>query len=417
MNPRILENQRRTLLALIRALEPQLVPGRPFAAEIRAELARHSGFGSRDRRLYRELIYTWLRYRAWFEKARAASDTAAADLLIGLSGDAPEVATLHAALVLPEGRAFARRPGPVLFEQIRTLIPGVPFEPRELLPAWFEAHCPTLFSEAELACHLTRPPFWLRAQRGTGLELVQELGRTGIEATAASRLPAAVRVNSYVDLEKHPLVEQGRAEVQDIGSQALLMLAAPQPGTRWLDMCAGAGGKSLQLATLLGPSGRVHAHDVRRDALMELRRRAMRAGVKNIQIEGVLPDEVTTRFDGVLVDAPCSGSGTWRRHPFLIHQTTPTQINTLARQQATLLRRGANYVAPGGRLVYATCSLSRRENEEVVTAFLKEFREFEIEAPTSAAGLKPEPAGWITIFPSALDSDGYFLACLRRKRS
>lgn len=414
MNPRILENQRRTLLGLIRALEPSLVPGRPFVAEIRALLARHEGFGSRDRRLYRELIFTWLRYRAWFEKAREKGDGPAADLLVALSGDAPEVATLHAALELPGGGAFARRPGPALLEQLHRLIPGVTFAWRELLPAWFESHCPALFTESEILTHLTRPPFWLRAQRGTGLELVQELGRTGVESTASSRLPTAVRVSSYVDLETHPLVEQGRAEVQDIGSQILLALAAPRPGTRWLDMCAGAGGKSLQLATLLGPSGKVAAHDVRRDALMELRRRAIRAGIRTIQIEGVLPDEVTTRFDGVLVDAPCSGSGTWRRHPFLIHQTTPTLINTQARQQATLLRRGANYVAPGGRLIYATCSLSKRENEEVVSGFLKEYRDFAMEAPAPIAGLKPEPAGWITVMPSALDSDGYFLACMRR---
>lgn len=414
MNPRILENQRRTILALIRALEPALVPGRPFVAEIRSELARHSGFGSRDRRLYRELIFTWLRYRAWFERAREKSDTAAADLLVALSGDAPEVGPLHGALVLPEGLAFARRPGPALLDQVRQLVPEVSFELRELLPRWFESHCPALFGEAEIYTHLTRTPFWLRAQRGTGLELVQELGRTGIESTASSRLPTAVRVTSHVDLEEHALVTSGRAEIQDIGSQALLALAAPAPGTRWLDLCAGAGGKSLQLATLLGPTGKVSAYDVRRDALMELRRRALRSGLRNIQIEGVLPDEVTTRFDGVLVDAPCSGTGTWRRHPFLIHQTTPTLINAQSRQQAILLRRGANYVRPGGRLIYATCSISRRENEEVVTAFLKEFREFEMEAPTPVAGVKAEPAGWITLMPSALDSDGYFLACMRR---
>jgi 16S rRNA (cytosine967-C5)-methyltransferase len=227
-----------------------------------------------------------------------------------------------------------------------------------------------------------------------------------------------VRVGTYVDLENHPLVTGGRAEIQDIGSQALLALAAPQPGSRWLDLCAGAGGKSLQLATLLGPSGKVSAYDTRRDALMELRRRAHRASLKNIQIEGVLPDEVTTRFDGVLVDVPCSGTGTWRRHPFLIHQTTPTLINTQARQQATLLRRGANYVAPGGRLIYATCSISQRENEDVIAAFLKEFREFELEAPAGTIpGLKVEAPGWLTLMPSALDSDGYFLACLRRRGS
>lgn len=417
MNPRILENQRRTLLGLIRALEPQLVPGRPFVAEIRNELARHSGFGSRDRRLYRELIFSWLRYKAWFEKARAASDAAAADLLIALSGDAPEVATLHAALTLPEGRAFARRPGPALFDQVREFLPGIPLDPRELLPAWFEHHCPALFAESELSVHLTRPPLWLRAQRGTGLELVQELGRTGLEAVASNRLPTAVRVASHADLEKHPLIVEGRAEVQDIGSQALLAMVAPQPGSRWLDLCAGAGGKSLQLATLLGPTGRVSAYDPRRDALMELRRRALRAGLRTIQIEGVLPDELTTSYDGVLVDAPCSGSGTWRRHPFLVHQTTPTLINIQARQQATLLRRGADYVSAGGRLIYATCSISRRENEEVVTAFLKERREFELEPAGALGGLKPDPAGWITLLPSALDSDGYFLACMRRTGS
>jgi len=415
MNPRILENQRRTMLALIAALEPALVPGRHFAAEIRHELARHDGFGSRDRRLYREAIYTWLRYLPWFKTALKHSPEAAARLLIALSGESSDMGPLQAALPLPPESTLIRTPGPAAWDQLRLLLPGLDFSPRELLPSWFHADCPALLEPAELALHLTRPPLWLRAQRGTGAELLQELARSGIVATVNPLLPHALRIATHVDLEEHPLVQQGRAEIQDAGSQALLTLAQPTPGGRWLDLCAGAGGKTLQLASLLGPKGRVHAHDIRRDALMELRRRANRAGLPNITIEPVLPTEGTAHFDGVLVDAPCSGSGTWRRHPFLIHQTNPDQIASHARQQFQLLMRGAAYTAPGGRLIYATCSLSRRENEEVVARLLAERPEFKTETIPAALGCPPTPAGWLTLLPSTLDSDGYFLACLRRQ--
>jgi 16S rRNA (cytosine967-C5)-methyltransferase len=256
----------------------------------------------------------------------------------------------------------------------------------------------------------------LRAQRGSGPELVQELARTNVAASASTKVPGAVRVHEFRDLEEHPLVTGGRAEVQDIGSQALLFMAAPAPGGRWLDLCAGAGGKTLQLAALLGPKGRVTAHDIRRDALMELRRRLIRANLHTIAIEPVLPEPGPISFDGVLVDAPCSSSGTWRRHPYLRHQTTPGIVMDYAREQRVLLRRGASYVAPGGRLLYATCSLSRFENEDIIDAFLREERGFALEPPPALPeGVTAGPGGSVTLWPSTLDSDGYFLACLRRR--
>jgi 16S rRNA (cytosine967-C5)-methyltransferase len=413
-NPRIIENQRRNTLTLIDAISHRMPPGRPFIPEMRSALAANQGFGARDRRLYRELIFTWLRFRAWFDRARAADPQLALNLLVALAPESPEVAPLQAALA-PAG-AISLRSVQSLRDGLSALLPGMTFELRELMPGWFEAHCPKLFEEEEILTQLRRPPFWLRTLRGSGPELVQEFARTNVAATASTKIPGAVRVHEYRDLEEHPLITSGRAEIQDIGSQALLVIAAPAPGGRWLDLCAGAGGKSLQLAAMVGSTGRVTAHDIRRDALMETRRRLIRAGVRNLIVEPVLPEPGPVTFDGVLVDAPCSASGTWRRHPFLRHQTIPGSIMDYAREQFTLLRRGGSYVAPGGRLVYATCSLSRFENEDVVDAFLREETGFALERPTTLPeGVTAAESGCVTLWPSALDSDGYFIACMRRK--
>jgi 16S rRNA (cytosine967-C5)-methyltransferase len=300
-------------------------------------------------------------------------------------------------------------------ERLEKLIPGAEFDLRSLIPGWFEAHCPALFEEREIFLQQIRPPFWLRAQRGTSADLVHELSRESISAIASPEVPWAVRVNERVDLEEHAIVTSGRAEVQDIGSQALLAMVAPETGGQWLDFCAGAGGKSLQLSRLVGLTGRVTSYDVRRDALMELKRRMIRARIENIKIEPVLPETGITQFDGVLLDAPCSASGTWRRHPFLRHQTTPEVIDRRAREQIELLNQGSEYVRRGGRLVYATCSLSRKENEDVVTAFLNENQDFKLEEPALLPGMTPSTPPWVTLMPSFLDSDGYFLACMRRE--
>lgn len=414
LNPRILDNQRRTALTLIDAIALRMPPGRPFIPEMRSAIAANQGLGARDRRLYRDLIFTWLRFRAWFDRARAVDPQRALDLLVAFTPPGLEIAPMQAALALPTGIPLHDWPG--VHAALTTLVPGVEFNLRDLMPGWFETHAPGLFNEKEILTQLRRPPFWLRTQRGSGRELVQEFARTKVVASASNVLPAAVRVHEFRDLEEHPLITSGRAEVQDIGSQALLVMAAPATGGRWLDLCAGAGGKTLQLATMIGPKGTVTAHDIRRDALMELRRRLIRASLRNITVEPVLPEPGPITFDGVLVDAPCSASGTWRRHPYLRHQTTPGVVMDYAREQLTLLRRGGSFVAPGGRLIYATCSLSRFENENVVAAFLREERGFALEAPANLSeGLVAAPSGTVTIWPSALDSDGYFLACLRRK--
>ena len=410
---RILDNQRRTAAQLIDALERLLTPGTPFLAELRRTMARHRGLGARDRRIYRELVFSWLRFRSWYERVRRDDERAAVDLLAALASDTPDMASWQADLGVPGGLSF--RPWSEMEARLGELFPGHSFVLRDLMPGWFEFHCPALFEPGEVLVQMRRPPFWLRAQRGTAAELVRELTIANIPASVEPALPGAVRVTEHVDLDQHPLVVSSQAEIQDIGSQTLVLMVAPEENSRWLDFCAGAGGKTLQLSTAVGPRGRVTAHDIRRDALMETKRRVNRAGFRNVTIEPVLPDPGLAFFDGVLVDVPCSVSGTWRRHPFLCHQTTLAVINKYVHDQLRLLERASLCVVFGGRLAYSTCSLSQHENEGVLAAFLRHHRDFEIEPPPFNPGIEPAPSGAVTIMPSVLDSDGYFLACLRHK--
>ncbi len=192
-------------------------------------------------------------------------------------------------------------------------------------------------------------------------------------------------------------------------------MVAPALGETWFDVCAGAGGKTLQLANLVGPSGIVWASDIRRDILSELETRSNRAGCSNIRIvrdpetERLLP----SHFDGVLIDAPCSASGTWRRRPYLRHQTTAETISTYSKVQQELLLGKSSLVKPGGLLVYITCSLAVKENEETVAAFLHDNSELTLELPRKCFGLTPTD-DTLTIVPNDFDGDGFFMACFRR---
>jgi 16S rRNA (cytosine967-C5)-methyltransferase len=251
-------------------------------------------------------------------------------------------------------------------------------------------------------------------------------------------LPKAVQLLAEADVTKIRAWREGHIEVQDLGSQLILESIGIAPGGHWLDACAGAGGKTLQLAQLLGPAGLVDAHDVRPAALEELQIRAARAGLCHpMEDKGkfsagdsseprhvirdiarnrvtVIPAAPTGLYDGVLVDAPCSGTGTWRRSPHLKWTTGAGQITQAAEKQVGLLKEFRGRVRPGGRLVYATCSLSHFENEAVVTAFLREHPEFAPAPFPTTFGFTPRENG-LTLLPARHNTDGFFVASLRRK--
>lgn len=382
-------SQRRVFLELAAALRPHWRRDPALPARLQALLAAHREFGSRDRRLYRELLYTTLRHlpaiEPWFDAA-------------------PEEAVRQVAWLSAETRATA-----AFRAAFATGVPPA-LDPAALLPAWFRPHCPELFAPGEAACQLRRAPLWLRLQADAPAANTAEFTSLGWTWRESGVLPGAIALDGEVDVTRTRAWREGRCEVQDLGSQLVLAVAGVAPGGRWLDACAGAGGKALQLARLLGPAGTVDAHDIRPAALAELRTRAARAGITRLRTVAT-PD--AAGYDGVLVDAPCSGSGTWRRAPHLKWVTSEARVTAAAAAQLRLLVGFAAAVRPGGRLIYATCSLSRQENQRVVAAFLAASPSFRVEPPATHFGFEFDGAG-LTIWPSRLDTDGFFVACLRR---
>ncbi len=384
-------NQARTFLALFAELRPHVRTDRNFAARLQQRLSRERRFGSRDRRLYRELLYTAIRHLPWIEAALARSDDEAVRATAWLAADVPATRAFRAAFT-PED--WPASPSDVAAKRARL----GPIADAPLLPDWFRAHCPAAFEPPLLDTLNTRAPLWLRLQTATPEKVFGEFTARGWTWRTSPLLPDAIELLTEADVTQTDAYTHGLIEVQDLGSQLILATVAPAPGERWLDACAGAGGKTLQLARLLGPAGHVMAHDIRPAALAELHARAARASLRNVKTTA----SPAGTFDGVLVDAPCSGTGTWRRSPHLKWCTSEADIAAAAQLQRELLSRFAAHVRPGGRLVYATCSLSRCENEAIADAFLAAQRDFAPESPAH------------TILPHTHNTDGFFVATFRR---
>jgi 16S rRNA (cytosine967-C5)-methyltransferase len=386
---RIAENQAQVFLRLCAALRPHWRSDAALPARLQKLLAANPSFGARDRRLYRELVFTTLRFLPWIEPHLDDDPAEAVRRAAWLAADTPDTRAFRAALATDQPPAGDKA---------------------ELLPAWFRPYCPAIFSGAELDAQLARAPLWLRLQTDAPEKVFSEFAARGWKFSPAEILPGALRVETTADVTKTDAYRIGLFEIQDLGSQFVLESLGLPPGGRWLDACAGAGGKTLQLSRLLGPAATVEAHDIRPAALAELRARAARAGATNIS---VISQPSVGDYDGVLVDAPCSGSGTWRRAPHLKWMTTPALVVRRAELQHNILAQFAGCVRPGGRLIYATCSLSTAENEAVAAQFLAGRPDFAPLPPARTFGFTPCEHG-LTIFPARHDTDGFFVAVFRR---
>jgi len=386
-------SQERTLLGILARVRPhwRRDPGLP--SRIDALIGGDRRLGSRDRRLYRELVYTAVRYLPWIEPLLDRDPPAAARCAAWLAADSPEVADFRAEVT----RGMPECP-PGAGEKARIL--GADAD--ALSPAWLRGECPAALGPPLREVLLSRAPLWLRLQTSEPAAVFAELDARGWAWRRSARLPGAVGLPPGTDVARTRAYASGRVEIQDIGSQLILETVRVAPGGHWLDACAGSGGKTLQLASLVGPGGRVSARDPRRSALEELRLRAERAGLAGrIQVSPL--GDPRGGYDAVLVDAPCTGSGTWRRAPHLRWTTSLGDVGKAAALQQRLLRENAPRVRRGGLLVYATCSLCASENGRVVEAFLGEEKGFEAELAGTA------------LLPQAHDGDGFFVASFRRR--
>jgi len=259
----------------------------------------------------------------------------------------------------------------------------------------------------------SNPKIWLRARPGRAGELALNL-----HAASAGSLPDAVLYEGEEDLFRIPEFHAGEFELQDITSQAVGFLCNPQSGETWWDACAGEGGKMLHLADLMQKKGLIWASDRAEWRLKRLKQRAARAKCFNYRAavwDGGAKLPTKTKFDGVLVDAPCSGLGTWQRNPHARWTTTLADVLELADIQRKLLAHAAASVKPGGRLVYAVCTLARAETEEVASSFESAFPEFEPLPAPSPFTRTAEPQSRHWFWPQTHGGNGMFVALWRRK--
>jgi 16S rRNA (cytosine967-C5)-methyltransferase len=405
--PRIIANQQRTFLSLIAQIQPHVRTDSALPRRIKDLLGRNRAFGSRDRRLYRELLYTAIRFLPWAEPLLASKPDQAARLVAWLAPALKDLRDFRAQLCgeWPEPTdSLAGKAG-----QLTDLI-GADFSPETLLPAWFREECPAAFASPHLDALNERAALWVRLQTDRPTMVLEEFTNRGWTPERSAVLPDAVRLPSSAEVAASDAYRRGFCEIQDLGSQLVLHHVPLTAGGNWLDACAGAGGKTLQLARLAGANGHVDATDIRPEMLVELQERAARAKLDNIHVVRT----PAAAYDGVLVDAPCSGTGTWRRLPHMKWYTQPPMLAEFATLQGKILAENSARVRPGGLLVYATCSLSHRENHDVVQEFIRQHSEFSPESPAKSWGSTFDGLG-STILPGTHDTDGFYVAVLRKK--
>ena len=238
--------------------------------------------------------------------------------------------------------------------------------------------------------------------------------------------PYGLRMPQKMTISKHPFFIDGKIEVQDEGSQLLAQLVAPRRGEMIADFCAGAGGKSLAIGALMRNSGRIYAFDVSEKRLQNLGIRLKRSGLSNLHSQVISSEadpklkRLFGKFDRVLVDAPCSGLGTLRRNPDLKWRQQPKDIEELTVKQTNILARASKLVKAGGRLIYATCSLLRDENEQIAEAFLQSNPEFHlVPANTILAQqeIELDTGEYLKLLPHLHQTDGFFAAVFERVKS
>jgi len=299
------------------------------------------------------------------------------------------------------------------------------------LPDWLWERLGAAYGDEErialARAWLAPAPFDLRVNplKATRDEALAALTADGLAAAPTPLSPLGMRINGRASLAQHPWLVDGRIEVQDEGSQLIGFLVAPKRADMVVDFCAGAGGKTLLLGALMRSQGRLYAFDVAKARLANLAPRLKRSGLSNVHPQ-VLEDERDNRvkrlagkIDRVLVDAPCTGFGTLRRNPDLKWRQPESAVAELAAKQAKILAAAATMVKPGGRLVYATCSVLPDENEAIVEQFLGSHPAF---SPGNAAedlaraNIALDTGSTLKLLPHRHGCDGFFAAVLERSR-
>ena len=282
---------------------------------------------------------------------------------------------------------------------------------QKAVPAWIWEHMPKTVEYVRAL--QAEPKLWLRARGGQGASVASELGHC--ERPFPEILPDTLEFRGSNDLFRTRAFLDGIFEIQDLSSQWVGVLSDPKPGETWWDACAGEGGKLLHLSSLMGNKGLIWASDRAEWRLKRLKRRTARAQVFNYRSatwDGGPKLPTRTMFNGVLVDAPCSGVGTWQRNPHARWTTTARDIQELSELQKKLLAHAAKGVKGGGKLIYSVCTLTNAETEEVAKDF--ETRHPSFSRLELARPLGEKEVGRCWLWPQDLGGNGMFIAAWKR---
>ncbi len=280
--------------------------------------------------------------------------------------------------------------------------------------------CRSMFEQASLDLRVNT----VKTNREEVLEkLMAENTANELNVAATTLSPIGIRMPNRLAITRHKLFMDGHIEVQDEGSQLLAYLVAPKRGEMVADLCAGAGGKTLALGALMRNTGRLYAYDVSESRLNNLGKRHKRSGLSNIHSQVINNENdikikrLSGKFDRVLVDAPCSGIGTLRRNPDLKWRLTEQDVLDLTKNQTSILARAGKMIKAGGRVVYATCSLLRDENEAIAEAFLKANPDFVL-VPAKEVfvqqNIQLDTGDYLKLLPHLHDTDGFFAAVFEK---
>ena len=407
-------------VGMVDALSRVLVFDRPADALMSAFFRQHRKLGAGDRFIINEAVFTVLRHY-YFLSALLAPDEvtprrlAIAALLRVCDHDIDEVSRHLDEEEKPFATSLmARNPERGLAAQTE-------------LPEWVIEKL-AWPKEALLALGHSlqqKAPLDLRVNtvKGKRKKILAQLAEQGITASETPWSPIGIRLTEKIQLQTHPLYTSGLIEIQDEGSQLLGLLVGAKRGQMVADFCAGAGGKTLQLASAMANTGYLYAFDVSDSRLKKLTPRLKRAGVSNVYSIAVAHENdarikrLYGKMDRVLVDAPCSGLGTLRRHPDIKFRQSPQSVKAFNKTQAAILASAAQLLTPGGRLVYATCSLLADENEHIVEAFLEKHAQYSLMPVKDALPKKVgiDAGDYLQLLPHVHNTDGFFAAVIVRQ--
>ena len=423
------------LQAAIEVLEEVEGRKRPVAEALKDWGRNHRFAGSGDRSAIGNIVYDALRSRAshaWKMGEETPRALALATMAFDWNKDVEALQALiaddaHAPAALSEGEIAAIK---------AKSMKDAPFWVRGDIPDWLEANFMEAFEEdalLEARAFSQRPPVDIRVNRlKTNIEKVEkELSRFNPRRTALGkdclRFPAGKGDSRQPNIQGDPAFRKGFYEVQDEGSQIVSSLIYPRPGEQVLDYCAGGGGKTLAMAAQMENKGQIYAYDADASRLAPIVDRLTRAGVRNAQTrtpnEGALND-LLGRMDRVVVDAPCTGTGTWRRRPETKWKLTQEQLDKRVEEQQIALAQARQFVRPGGYLIYITCSVLAAENEDQTYQFIENNPDFEL---VSAGEVWQDlygfdaPKPWssdmmsVTLTPASTQTDGFFFSVLERR--